>query len=75
MAVSYRCICNLEADLYKVLAGGGEGWGSKGGWGGAFKIKGMSSRLSEYTPEQAVYSFYRCIKNSCFTLAIFFQTS
>ena len=34
MAVSYRCICNLEADLYKVLAGGGGGVGEQGGVGG-----------------------------------------
>ena len=35
------------------------------------KIRGMSSRHLEYIAEQSVYSFYMCMKNSCFTFSFF----
>ena len=37
------------------------------------KIRGMSSRLTEYFPEHAEYSFYKCIQNSCFAFSFFIK--
>ena len=35
------------------------------------KLKSGAVRLSDCFPEQAVYSFYSCIKNSCFIFSLF----
>ena len=52
-------------DCYKVPAGGPDF---------QVKITGMSSRLLKYIPEQAVYSFYKCIMSPLKVLVDFYVT-